>query len=247
MLHRAHSLSFAAIVLAGSLAATSAQSAPEPAEALARPAARAPKSYAVFLAHFDPVTGEAHGGVCGSAFFISPTRAMTAFHVLQPRSFADARTQIWLVHEGEPAIELSAEEITGDSAHDTTTIDLARAVDPKYVFKLASAPEGDVETDGFIASSAGPQLAREGRRLKITSVPHLERIHAEGRIVRGATPVTLTSADVNLRDASCVQLSYQPIVGLSGGPVFKGDRVYAMNSFADPRARESTWAVEIKN
>lgn len=211
---------------------------------------RTPKSYAVFLATYDPLTGQAVGGVAGSAFFISSTQAITAFHVLQPKSFENPRTQVWLVHEDEPAIELSLEDLTAQASLDRTTITLSKARAPqRHVFPrttdAGTLPVGTkVETDGFVANSAGPALALDGPRLRITSVPRLERLHAEGSILRNVR-VELASNDVNLKNAPCVQVSYKPVVGLSGGPVVSDGRVVGMNSFADPEAHASTWAVDL--
>ena len=206
-------------------------------------------SYAVFVATLNPATGQAVGGVAGSAFFVSSTKAITAFHVLQPKSFANSHTQVWLVHEGEPAIELRAESVTSESSKDKTEISLGAiaSVKPEFIFQVGSPKAGDiVHTDGFLANSVGPILQIDGTRLRITSVPHLSRLHAEGHVMRELN-VQLTSNDVNLRNAPCVQLSYKPVIGLSGGPVVTNNRVVGMNSFADPEARSSTWAVSIKN
>jgi hypothetical protein len=214
------------------------------------------KSYAVFVASYNPLTGEARGGVAGSAFFVSPTKALTAFHVLQPKSFAKStgfrQTQVWLVHEGEPAIELRAADLTPNPANDMTMIHTRASAPSRYVYQVATnengvtgAPAKTVETDGFRASSTGPVLeALANGRLRITSVPRLERLHAEGTLLKRRI-VELTSNDVNLKRTSCVQLSYQPIVGLSGGPVSLDGRVIAMNSFADPGTRASTWAIDL--
>jgi hypothetical protein len=215
-------------------------------------ASATPKSYAVFLATLDPATGQAVGGVAGSAFFISPTQAITAFHVLQPKSFENPHTQVWLVHEDEPAIELSREELRSQASLDRTTIALSQArVPQRHVFTRASdkgpalTVGTKVETDGFIANSAGPVLALAGLRLRITSVPRLERLHAEGSVLRNVR-VELASNDVNLKNAPCVQVSYKPVVGLSGGPVVSGGQVVGMNSFGlNEEAHASTWAVDL--
>jgi hypothetical protein len=213
-----------------------------------------PKSYAIFVASFNPITGDARGGIAGSAFFVSSTKAITAYHVLQAKSFDKptefTQTQIWLVHESEPAIEINLSNLDSNASADTTSIHLsANQVDASYVFEIGKTNElkidDKVETDGFIASSTGPVLAPIGNgRLRITSVPHLERLHVEGNVVSRIN-VSLTSNDVNLKQTPCVQLSYKPVVGLSGGPVISGHRVVGMNSFADPQARASTWAVDV--
>jgi hypothetical protein len=235
-----------------------------------------PKSYAVFIATYDPATGSTIGGVAGSAFFISETEAITAFHVLQPSSFTNPHTQAWLVHENEPAIELTRSDLQADPSLDRTSIRLTRTRAPiRYIYERGTAaPGARVETDGFIANSAGPILElalttptsdspttenRNGNgnglgngnrkpttdpRLRITSVPHLSRLHAEGNLLRHVR-VELSSNDVNLKNAPCVQVSYKPVVGLSGGPVVSGDRVVGMNSFAEPESRASTFAVGV--
>src|SRR5690349_12820358 len=77
-----------------------------------------PKTYAVFVARYNRRTHEAFGGVAGTAFFVSQHRALTAFHVLQNTSFASSTTdevkQVWLVHEGQPALELHQNQIQTD-------------------------------------------------------------------------------------------------------------------------------------
>lgn len=234
---------------------------------------QAPKTYAVFLATYNPATGETVGGVAGSAFFITPKKAITAFHVLQAKSFDNPNTQIWLVHENEPAIELAKENLISDSKLDRTTINLIGESAPqRFIFSSPGSapaqlsPGTRVETDGFLANSTGPILEFNGApnvnvptptsssnviaivkrspALRISSVPHLARLHSEGSILRQAR-IELASNDVNLKNAPCVQVSYKPVVGLSGGPVFSGDRLIGMNSFADPEARSSTWAIAL--
>jgi len=210
------------------------------------------KAYAVFVASYNPVTHQARGGVAGTAFFVSRNRALTAYHVLQPRSWAAGPgevRQIWLVHEGEPAIEITPEDLRYRAESDLSSIEFGRrqAVSNRYVFAVdekASAAAG-VATEGFEANSVGPELAIEKGRLKITAVPALKRIRAEGSLMKEVR-VSLRANDVRLEGAPCLRLSYRPVVGMSGGPVITASgKVIGVNSFADPETRAHTWAISL--
>ena len=210
------------------------------------------KSFAVFAASYNTHNDEARGGVMGTAFFVAPDKAITAFHVLQKNVFKPAdgfeRVRIWLVHEGAPAIELDVNEIEGRADQDMTLIKLTKGkkVADQFVFRsgTSNAQGASVETEGFLANSTGPLLARSGQDLVITSVPKLHRLKLQGQLMRSAK-IDIRSADVNLKATPCLQLTYQPIRGMSGGPVTVDGRVVGMNSFGDPDGFTRTWAVQL--
>ncbi|MGZ3721393.1 MAG: hypothetical protein ACXVA9_00600 [Bdellovibrionales bacterium] len=213
----------------------------------------APKSFAVFVAFYNTHNDIIRGGVCGTVFFVSPTQAITAHHVLRASSFKPAngfeRVRVWLVHEDYRAIEMKPEFVTSNPDKDITTIKIPveLAVDRRFVFpratKLAAGPT-PVETDGFIANTAGPTLERQGLDVNIVKVSSLTRLHLSGTLVRSAV-VNLKAADIDLKSSPNYELSYQPVVGISGGPVTSGGKVIAMNSFADPGTRKHTWALQL--
>lgn len=216
----------------------------------------APKSFAVFVARYDLNRKAVIGGVAGTAFFISPSKAITAFHVLNKGSFATSspleRTNVWLVREGREAIQLKPAMLREQKQFDLTSIDFnSQALAHRdEIYQLESpqivnfqAATDVLETDGFEANSPGPELAFVGDDLVVTRVLQLRRIHAFGSLMRSAR-IDLASNDVNLVGAVCLQLSYKPILGLSGGPITRHGKVVAMNSFADP-SRRTTWAIRL--
>lgn len=213
----------------------------------------APKSFAVFVAFYNTHNNIVRGGICGTVFFVSQTHAITAHHVLRAESFKPVagfeKARVWLVHEGYPAIEMKPEYLTSVPDKDLTQIFLpdAKKVDSRYVFAIA--PPGmtikTVETDGFVANTAGPNLVRVGKDVDIVSISRLERMHLSGSLVRQAT-VTLKAHDIDLKASPNLELSYKPLVGISGGPVTSNGQVIGMNSFADPETRQHTWALQIK-
>lgn len=212
----------------------------------------APKAFAVFVAYYNTHNDEARGGVAGSLFFVSPTEAITAYHVLQPASFTKRpgfeRMKVWLVHAGEPAIEVKPEYLTYQPDKDLTFIRLPKsaAVRPHFVYATAAAAQGAaVETEGYIAGSTGPVFVRQGEDLAIAAVPQLQMLRLNGKVLRQAQ-VEVVAADLKVKNSPNVELSYRPVVGMSGGPVVSEGRVIAMNSFADPATRLSTWALQIK-
>jgi hypothetical protein len=212
------------------------------------------KTYAVFVASYNQRTQEARGGVAGTAFFTSPTEAITAYHVLQTASFKvqnERQTegeivQIWLVHENEDAIELTPENLRENARQDLTQITLKRGarVPKRYIFELGKgALASDVKTEGFLAQSVGPVLRLMNGKLAIISVEKLNRFNTQGLLETSRT-VNLRAIDVNLTGTPCLRLSYRPVVGLSGGPVIAANgKVIGMNSFADPTTRAHTWAI----
>lgn len=212
-------------------------------------AAPAPKTFAVFVTAYNPGGGQVRGGVAGSLFFTSTREALTAYHVLQPSSFTPPpgfrKVRIWLVHENERPIELRADQLRTQPERDLTRVVLSSEVDSRYVYQTDRArPRMPVYSDGFRANTAGPTLAWVDGEVEITGVPKLERVSARGRILRRAR-IDLTAADVKLANSPNFELDYEPIVGMSGGPVVSGGKVIAMNSFADPVSRRRTWALEL--
>lgn len=208
-------------------------------------------AYAVFKVSYSEAKGGAVGGVAGTAFFLSTKRASTAYHVLNPQSFIPApgytHTRVWLVHEGEKAIELKPTNVTYHADRDQTEIHFDhKVVAAQFVFKKSKAVpvSGEVESEGFPANSLGPQLTWVGQKIEITSVPHLERIKMKGTLLR-QTKVSVKATDVNLDQTPSLQLSYKPVVGTSGGPVTMNGALVGFNSFADPNGRQTTWAVEL--
>lgn len=214
------------------------------------------KPFAVFVAHFNPQTAEAKGGIAGSAFFISPTKAMTAFHVLNSKSFqknsSNDLVKVWLVSENQRAIEIRASLIVEHADWDITAIDFGdrAVVNENQVYALsATGLNGErmtssaLESDGFYAQTTGPQLFFDGKDLLITATPHLARLHKSGPLVQTSL-LTLISNDVNLQNKPCLQVKYQPVVGLSGGPITSNGQIVAINSFADP-AKDSTWGIQL--
>lgn len=211
-----------------------------------------PKSFAVFVVRYNSMTREASGGVAGTAFFTSQNQAITAFHVLQEDSFkshsVNDKVYIWLVHENHLAIPIQLNDLITKKSSDLTFIQFPNSVVGKdFVYQVArpQTPSSTIKvvTEGFVANSAGPSLKMIDGEVKVTEVKKLNRLHAEGQLLRSAQ-VSLEALDVTLDQTPCFQVSYQPVVGLSGGPLLIEGRVVGMNSFADP-SRTSTWAVKI--
>jgi hypothetical protein len=208
------------------------------------------RSFALFSVSYNSSGSEAQGGVCGTVFFISENQAVTAYHVINAESFKPnpgfQKKRLWLVHEGEAPIEVKPEFLRSDRLRDLTMIRLPSKIAKKFIFEQGPAlANAAVESEGFVASSTGPVLSRQGLDIAIVSVPRLQRVFAKGLVIRKIN-VDMKAIDVELDKSPSVQVSYAPIVGMSGGPVVSGGRVIAMNSFADPGTRKSTWALELE-
>jgi hypothetical protein len=217
-----------------------------------RPKAPSAKAFAVFGISYNEDNNMALGGVMGTAFFVSPTKAVTAFHVLQLNSFQPnpgfKHKKVYLIHENEPPIEIKRDQATFLASRDQTIIQIKEKerVPNRFIYEIATSvlPNTNVVTEGFEANSAGPVIVRDGRHLRIEKVPTLKRRELRGLVLSQAN-IQLKAADVHLNGVNCVQLSYAPVVGFSGGPVIAQGRVLAMNSFAEPATRARTWAVNM--
>jgi hypothetical protein len=231
--------------------------ASEPPQSILKADISQPKSFAVFVVSYGPGARQAVGGVAGTAFFVNPDRAITAYHVLQPKSFQPqegfTKAKVWLVHENHEPIEIDAHELQYQPERDLSVIRLkgAKRVGREFVFPTLGPSEASLamasslETEGFVAGTAGPVLERRGDELGISHVPALSRVRLTGQVLQQAK-VSLKSADVNLNEAPCLRVSYRPVVGTSGGPVTANGRVVGMNSFADPGTREHTWILDLR-
>jgi hypothetical protein len=212
-----------------------------------------PKSFALFTTSYNTSGDLVRGGVNGTVFFISPTRAVTANHVMNRKAFKPLpgfeRVKVWLVHEGYRPVELKPENFRSNPSHDVTIIDLpkSKAVDRRFVFPVGkiTVAHAAVQSEGFVANTDGPTIERRGKDVLVTSVPRLQRLIIEGQIIRQAQ-IDLKTLDIDLKKSPSVQLSYRPIVGISGGPVIQQGRVVAMNSFADPGTFQQTWALQLQ-
>lgn len=207
-------------------------------------------SYAVFKVSYSDTNKPVVGGVSGTAFFVSQNKAMTACHVLNEKSFEPApgftKSRLWLVHENQKAIELFKSNVVTNCDRDETIIHFKQpVVASKFVFSTQTegfSSNSEFTTEGFIANTAGPEFAWENGQLEITSVPSLQRVTTKGTLIRNVK-VDLKATDVTLVNTNSIQVSYKPIVGMSGGPVLINGKIVAFNSFADPETRNSTWAV----
>lgn len=211
------------------------------------------KSFAVFAAYWDPVTHKTTGGVAGTLFFISPTEAITAFHVLKKESFAKregySHLRIWAMHEKQGAIELKPEYLTTQKENDLTRVHLPAnlAVPQEYVFATERVNPilQEVETEGFRANTAGPLFEFNGDQLVVKEVRNLQRLRSRGTLLRQAR-VAIKAKDIELNGSPSIKVSYEPIVGMSGGPVTASGAVIGMNSFAEPSTFKETWALELR-
>jgi hypothetical protein len=212
-------------------------------------------AYAVFKVSYSETGGDVVGGVGGTAFFISSKKAVTAYHVLNSESFKPApgfsKTRVWLVHENKLAIEILPSQVRFNAKNDITNIEFIKdQAESAVIFskkrELSGAFDDKIESEGFIANTAGPKMEWKDGRIEITAVPTLSRVHLKGSIIRKAV-VDLRATDVTLVKTPTYQLTYGPIVGTSGGPVLIHNEIIGINSFADPTNRQSTWAVSIEN
>jgi hypothetical protein len=198
------------------------------------------------------------GGICGSFFFISSNRAVTAQHVLNTNTFTPnigfRNCQIWLIVQPEIVIELKLNNVVQHPEIDTTLVKLEKDY-PIQVRKLSSNTievGHECFNEGFIAGKM-PSLNASwtSTGLQITSCSYNGTIANGQGLIKEKHMMTVIAQDIKMANIDGLVTSYGGVIGMSGGPLVckLTDEILGLMSLglpADKEVKDSLFAISIE-
>lgn len=196
-----------------------------------------------------PVTG----GICGTAFLLNDSTAITANHVLNKTNYVPnigyKYVQFWLVKRGtKKIIELKKEDLKPLPDIETTLIKLHEKV--KCDFKVIEqvVKVNDIVFNYGHVSNMPITKAHWDRKLIIDDYS-LENSKSDktGQIL-SIKKITVKSNDLNIIDKAFIQPSFVANVGMSGGPLISHKKLIGLMSFglpADSIIKKKVYAISI--
>ena len=197
-----------------------------------------------------PVTG----GICGTAFLIKDSIALTANHVLNAINYQPNPgykfVQFWLLKRGTKLIiPLSADYLESMEEIESTIIKLPELQKCNLLISETNAKQNDaVENFGHLINMPITNAHWENNILIIDDY-NLEKSKsdASGQIVE-IRKISVNANDVKLNNITVIQPSFKANVGMSGGPLICNNKVIGLMSFglpADSDIKDVVFAISI--
>lgn len=169
----------------------------------------------------------AHGGICGSAFFVSQSRLLTAEHIVSAISLPEegySPVTYWLIGRDNYRKKFTAAvNVMKLPEKDLAIIDLdtpyVSAIPLKINRPLISLCPGlSVSFYGYVAPVP---IGVRFRWEKDTLVPHGSptAINDVTTVIQRMSKYNISSADINLTETSLIVLDCHGVKGNSGGPL----------------------------
>lgn len=197
------------------------------------------------------------GGICGSAFVLNSSEAITAHHVLNTSNFKPnsgfTKCQFWLLCEPNFILELKKEDLTNFSEMETTLIGLKKIFKGQLREMDFGVPNVNTEcyNEGFKGGLMPTLDAKWGPKgLVINSFSSKNvKIKAEG-FIKSKKILNVNTNDMVLTNIKGLETSYGGIVGMSGGPLIdkQANKVIGLMSIGLPQdipVKETLFAVSI--
>ncbi|MBW8050391.1 MAG: S1 family peptidase [Cytophagales bacterium] len=193
------------------------------------------------------------GGICGTAFLINDSTAITANHVLNNTNYLPnpgfKHVQFWLVKRGtKKIIELKKEDLKPLQNIETTLIKLYEKI--KCDFKVTEQVikindlvfnYGHIINMPITKAHWGSKLIIDDYSLKSS------KSDKKGQIL-SVKKVTVNSNDLRITDKTFIQPSFIANVGMSGGPLISQNKLIGLMSFglpADSMVKTEVYAISI--
>jgi len=168
---------------------------------------------------------DVEGGICGTGFFISSNRFITANHIFSSVSnrpnIGYSNCQYWLASRTGQIIPVENMEIIDHPEIDTTEIVFNNNVTENVSELNRERPNiGDVISNhGYLPNM--PQIdATWGQTGLIIRSANLNTFQSDANgFIRKIENVTIQANDVNITNRTLITTSYPGRIGMSGGPM----------------------------
>lgn len=182
------------------------------------------------------------GGICGSFFFANENLAITAHHILSKDKFIPnsgfTKCQFWLLMSSNLIIEINEDDLIGHPEIDLTVVKLFKKYNSSGCNFSKNEPRIDAccHNIGFVGGEMPEISIRwENGKLVINGFS-LDRVSVIGKgMIKDLKIVDVKSADVNIKNIKCIEVSYGGVVGMSGAPLLDSNgNVIGMMSIGLP-------------
>jgi hypothetical protein len=197
-----------------------------------------------------PVTG----GICGTAFLINDSTAMTSNHVLNCDNFKpnpDFKfAQYWLIKRASQiVIPLNKDYFESFEDIETTLISLPEKLESNFnLIKQSINLNDSVFNFGHISNMPITKAHWENNYLVIDEYNLTKSKSDRSGIIKEIKKVSINAPDVKLNDMTIIQPSFKANIGMSGGPLIRGDDLIGLMSFGlppDSTIKDVVYAISI--
>lgn len=185
-------------------------------------------SFAILkLSYNQPGESPLTGGICGTGFFINDSMAITAYHVLNERTFKPnigfRYCCFWILSRDGLIDRLDHHSVQGYPEIDTTVL---RFDEPQLGIKVYTSsnrkPKAGTQVYGIgHIGNTMPQIKAqwEGHSIVITGADLDSVVCDKKGYIKRCANFDVNTQDVRLRNIAGFELSFGTKIGMSGGPL----------------------------
>lgn len=195
------------------------------------------------------------GGICGTAFFVDTRTALTAHHVLNPSTFSPnegyKHCGVWIAARLGLVARVAAHQVLHTPGLDLSVIRFDEPQEEVHLYQLAHS-EPALGAQILARGHKGGEMPVVNTRWdnEVLAIDRCDLLGAASDVagyVKWVGRLNISSADIQMSDTLGFEVSFESILGMSGGPVIdQEERVTGMLSLgcpADAEVKKQTFAV----
>ncbi len=188
------------------------------------------KVWLILRPHYSPLGVMESIGICGTGFFINKNLFISSYHVLNESSFIPnahyANKNIFLINSQGQKLEITQSNICKSFLEiDVIFIEIKQSQD--YFEIEENYLEGDeIRNIGYPSKNIEEIL-------KDFSIK--KQFNTTGKILKICDNYSINANDVKISNKKIIILNYSSEIGLSGGPLLKGNKVIGIMSHLYPQ------------